>query len=265
MAMKNTILRIVRRNSFQPVWERLHHLARIGQNFWSSTVSESGEMSAMDFARKQLGGSGTTVVVDVGANIGQFAIAAADRLKPARIYSFEPSRRTFEGLQAAIQRAALQDIVDPQPYALSDREAQAVLYSSHHGAPTASLYNLRNPPVAFKPEFSETVMTTTLDRFCADHDIQEIGYLKIDVEGHELSVLRGAARMLAQKRIRFVQFEFGEANIDSRTFMRDFFELLGPTFEFYRIVSNGLRKVTAYHPNLEVFATINYLAARKSQ
>ena len=108
-------------------------------------------------------------------------------------------------------------------------------------------------------------MTKTLDGFCAEHDIQEIGYLKIDVEGHELSVLRGAQGMLSKKRVRFVQFEFGEANIDSRTFMRDFFELLGADFEFYRIVSDGLYKVSTYHSNLEVFATINYLAVRKPQ
>ena len=105
----------------------------------------------------------------------------------------------------------------------------------------------------------------TLDDFCAENEVTEIGYLKIDVEGHELNVLRGAHRMLEEGRIRFVQFEFGEANIDSRTFVRDFFEVLGPDFDLYRIVSNGLRKIPTYHPGLEVFATINYLAAKRFQ
>jgi FkbM family methyltransferase len=265
MSVKDAVLRIIRRKSFQPFWERLHHYTRIGQNYWSSTVDESGELYALDFARTQLHADGTAIVVDVGANAGQFAMAAAERLKPAHIYSFEPSRKTFELLQTAIGDAALQAVIHPQPYALSDREEQAVLYSSQHGAAIASLYNLHNPPSEFKPEFSETVTTTTLDRFCAEHDIERIDYLKIDVEGHEFSVLRGTQRMLSERRIRFVQFEFGEANIDSRTYMRDFFELLTPDFEFYRIVSNGLRKVPAYHADLEVFATINYLAVRRSQ
>lgn len=265
MSVKQFTLRIIRSRAFQPLWERLHHLSRIGQNYWSATVGESGELHALDFACKQLQADGTAIVVDVGANIGQFAMAATSRLKPARIHSFEPSRRTFELLQAAVRNAGLQDIIDPQNLALGDREGQAVLYSSHVGATIASFYNLHNPLSEFKPEFSETVTTTTLDAFCAESDIQRIDYLKIDVEGHEFSVLRGAQRMLSERKIRFIQFEFGEANIDSRTFMRDFFELLSADFDFYRIVSNGLRKVPAYHADLEVFATINYLAARKSQ
>ena len=265
MSVKYAIVRFMRRTAFQPFWEKLHNLSRIGQNYWASIVSESGELRAMDFARKQLRDAGNLIAVDVGANIGQFAMAAAGRLKPVHIHSFEPSRRTFESLQAAIRDAGMQAVIEPHQFALSDREEQAVLYSSQHGAAIASLYDLHNPPVAFKPEFSETVTTTTLDTFCANRGIERIDYLKIDVEGHELSVLRGASRMLSERRIRFIQFEFGEANIDSRTFMRDFFELLSPDFEFHRIVSNGLRKVPAYHANLEVFATINYLAVRRSQ
>ena len=264
MSVKDILTRFVRRKAFQPFWEKLERISRIGQNYWSSTVGESGELHALEFASRSLHGTTATVVIDVGANIGQFALLAAAILKPARIHSFEPSRDAFSGLQATIHAAALDGIIDPQPFALGDCEGEAVLYSSHHGAAIASLYNLHNPPVEFKPECSEAVTVTTLDKFCAENGIQDIGYLKIDVEGHELSVLRGAQRLLAERRIRFVQFEFGEANIDSRTFMRDFFELLGADFEFYRIVSNGLRKVATYHSSLEIFATINYLAARKS-
>ncbi len=265
MSVKNTVIRIARSKAFQPIWEKLHQVARIGQNYWSCIVDESGELYALDFARNRLQNDGTAIVVDVGANVGQFAMAAAIRLKAAHIYSFEPSSHAYALLQAGIRDAGLQEIIDPQHCALSDREEDAVLYSSQPGAAIASLYDLHNPPVAFKPEFNETVTTTTLDKFCADHRIERIDYLKIDVEGHEFSVLRGAARMLSERRIRFVQFEFGEANIDSRTFMRDFFELLATDFDLYRIVSNGLRKISTYHPNLEVFATINYLAVRKLQ
>ena len=126
---KNAILRIIRRKIFQPFWGKLHHLSIIGQNYWSSTVGESGELHALDIASKELEGGGPFIVVDVGANKGQFALAAAERLKPARIYCFEPSRRTFHLLQEAINGNALLSIVDPQPYALSDTETWAVLYS----------------------------------------------------------------------------------------------------------------------------------------
>lgn len=263
MSIKNAVFRIIRKTYFQPLWEKLAHLSNIGQNFWSSVVHETGELYALDFARSRLANRSPYVVVDVGANIGQFALAAVAHLQPTRIYSFEPSSAAFRRLSEEAQRQPLLDVVEPHSYALSDVSGEAVLYTSDPGATIASLHDLRRPPEGFKPECSETVSTRTLDDFCAENGIVEIGYLKIDVEGHELNVLKGAHRMLKERRIRFVQFEFGEANIDSRTFMRDFFEVLGGDFDFYRIVSNGLRQIPAYHPGLEVFGTINYLASRR--
>ena len=92
-----------------------------------------------------------------------------------------------------------------------------------------------------------------------------IDYLKLDIEGHELFALKGGARMLAERRVRFVQFEFGEANVDFRTYIRDFHSLLGPDYCLHRIVADGLRQIPAYSAELEeVFATINYLAELKA-
>jgi hypothetical protein len=88
--------------------------------------------------------------------------------------------------------------------------------------------------------------------------------LKIDVEGHELNVLKGAAELLSSRRINFIQFEFGEADIDSRTYLRDFFDLLSDNYDFFRIVPHGLRPIGAYSSAHEVFATINYLAALRA-
>jgi len=60
-----------------------------------------------------------------------------------------------------------------------------------------------------------------------------------------------------------VQFEFGEANIDSRTYFRDFHQLLGTDYDLYRIVPDGLQPLAGYSAELEIFATINYLAELK--
>ena len=69
--------------------------------------------------------------------------------------------------------------------------------------------------------------------------------------------------MIAEKRIDFIQFEFGGANVDSRTYFRDFFHLLKPDFRLYRIVRNGLQPIDHYYEGLEQFNTINYLAAKR--
>ena len=50
---------------------------------------------------------------------------------------------------------------------------------------------------------------TTIDNFCERDEIDHIHFLKIDVEGHEMPVLKGAKRMLERGTIDFIQFEFG--------------------------------------------------------
>lgn len=109
----------------------------------------------------------------------------------------------------------------------------------------------------------EVAKFITVDDFSASKRTFYIDLLKIDVEGHELAVLKGANRMISEGRIRFVQFEFGGTSIDSRTFFRDFWRLLSPNYTLYRIVSNGLYRIDAYSDFLKIFVTVNFLAERK--
>jgi len=109
----------------------------------------------------------------------------------------------------------------------------------------------------------EQVQVRTIDRFCETEKIQRIDFLKIDVEGHELSVLRGAERMLTSGAISMIQFEFGPANIYSRTYFYDFWSLLSGAYDIYRIVPKGLAPINYYGEHNEIFLTTNYLALRK--
>ena len=78
------------------------------------------------------------------------------------------------------------------------------------------------PHASLSPEiFSEirqvgrnatTVRTETLDGFCAKNKINLIDFMKIDVEGFELNVLKGAELMLSGGKIKLIQFEFTQLN-----------------------------------------------------
>ena len=59
--------------------------------------------------------------------------------------------------------------------------------------------------------------------------------------------------------IGFIQVEFGGCHIDSRTYFHDFYELLTPRYRIYRIVTDGLRPLTAYREISEIFTTTNYM------
>jgi hypothetical protein len=97
-----------------------------------------------------------------------------------------------------------------------------------------------------------------LDDVCADEGIDHVDLLKIDTEGNELAVLAGASRMLSGRRVDRVQFEFGGTNIDARTYLRDFVDVL-QAFDLYRVVRDGVVPVR-YDERWELFTTTNFLA-----
>jgi hypothetical protein len=96
----------------------------------------------------------------------------------------------------------------------------------------------------------------SLDDFCSDEGIDRIDFLKIDMEGLELEVLRGATRMLKEQRFGIIQFEFGECDIFSRVFLRDFYQFL-VGYRFARLCSQGLLDLGPYRHENEIFRNQN--------
>ena len=84
-------------------------------------------------------------------------------------------------------------------------------------------------------------------------------FVKIDVEGAELSVLRGGLNVL--KNVKAVQFEFGGTAIDAKNYFRDYWNFFtGLNFKLYRYTPSGLLRIETYSEKEEVFEFMNYLA-----
>ena len=100
-----------------------------------------------------------------------------------------------------------------------------------------------------------------LDDYLEEINYQSIGLLKIDTEGHDFEVLLGTIKNLFN--INFIQFEFNEKYVYTRTFLKDFYELLNETHLIYRIDTNCLRDITNYNTHWEIFRYQNLLAIKK--
>jgi FkbM family methyltransferase len=255
----------------QSLWSRLHTLSVYGMNYGGGgLIEQSGEEWVLrEVVAAACRNVEAPIVFDVGANVGDYARLVGRHLPSAVVYAFEPSAAVFRELRQNLSADDRAGRFRPFNLGLSDEEKTVELYSytvEGHEQSLISSIDRRLPTqvVSVEVSASEEISVRTLDRFCESEGIARIDFLKLDVEGHELSVLRGARRMLEAGAVSLIQFEFGPANIYSRTYFYDFWSLLSDRFDLYRIIPRGIVPITYYGEHREVFLTTNYLAVRRA-
>ena len=199
------------------------------------------------------------VVLDIGANIGNYSEAILRSSPQARIFAFEPSSFARKELESRFEGNNQVTVV---PIALGSSISTATLWSDAPGSGLGSLSKRRLDHFDISFEFSEQVQMSTLDSWSQENSITP-NLIKMDVEGHELDVLKGAINALDSAQV--IQFEFGGCNIDSRTFFQDFWYLLTQAgFAIFRISETDPIRILSYSEEDEYFCTTNYLAVKKS-
>jgi len=194
-------------------------------------------------------------VFDVGANIGDWTAMALEINPRLQIHCFEPSAATFQRLQT--RGGAICN-----NFGLSSAIGEMQLWVFADGIGINSLYKRQGLEDGWglkEQERKETVRLDTLDAYCQRAGVQVIDLMKVDVEGHELEVFKGAAGMLSQGRIKRIQFEYGGCNIDSRVLLKDLFDFFASYgYSFYKIFPHELRRIPRYDQRLENFQHQNW-------
>ena len=196
------------------------------------------------------------VIFDVGANIGEWTELVSKIIPDAKVYSFEPSAQTYKTL---IQKK-FSDNVKTFNLGLGEKSETIdfFIYGEDSTLNSAFDRNLKNNNLHSKTEKAEF---KTLDSFCAEQNISRICFLKIDTEGNELSVLKGAEHYLAQGKIDAIQFEYGGTYIDANILLKDIFAFFdGKPYTLYKMMQSGLKECPSYNPEFENFQYANYIA-----
>lgn len=139
-------------------------------------------------------------VFDVGAHKGESALSYLRNLPEAAVYSFEPVCTTFKELGRATgshRRMRLFNL------ALCDRNGSGEMAVEE----LSERSHLRSTEEV--AAISQPVELRTLDDFCVEHNVREIDFLKIDTEGADLDVLKGAEQMISNGSIKMIQVESG--------------------------------------------------------
>jgi FkbM family methyltransferase len=237
-------------------------LARLFEAYWCILLGKgAGTGWALDAeinAAKSVINKPCPVIFDVGANNGEWSFLLNKIFPNSQIFLFEP--------QPACQKMIMEKKIPNSeliPNAVSSERGIVQLYRTDETSGIASLHQRYDSYFESKIFTSIDVETITLDSVIEKYDISCVDFMKMDIEGHELDALKGATKSLEKQIIKAFSFEFGSGNINSRTFFRDFWNLLYPLkYQIYRILpSSRLMPIKEYYEDCEYFRGVtNYIA-----
>ena len=186
--------------------DKLVYAASVNRNIKSPQASS---MPDPFDDQKYLVKKSSPVIFDVGSYVGEIACKYAKNFPDASIYAFEPTPTSYNELEKKTHKINNIQIFN---FALSDTNNKCQFYLNKFSptnsmlAPSSKAHNVWGNGLV---ETQETINVdcTTLDEFCKYKHIDHIDILKIDVQGGELNVLRGANDILKDGRIDLIYTE----------------------------------------------------------
>jgi len=197
-------------------------------------------------------------MIDVGANRGEWCIAAYQTNPAVIIHAFEIVDETFQLLMENTKNFRSRIIANS--FGLSDKNGSLDIFHvpgcDVHSSFLEGAHRLNSDGAYVR--LSRPVRTG--DDYLAEKKITKVDVLKIDVEGAEVLVLDGFGHALAQRKIDVVQFEYGKHSLLTRYFLKDFYDKLGSYgYVLGKLFPDGVA-FKRYEINDENFIGPNYVA-----
>jgi len=169
--------------------------------------------------------TGSEIIFDIGANIGCTALLFGEL--SGKVYAFEPSQTTFAFLEKNISMSGRKNIF-PQNIGLGAKSGEFTL-TFHPSNRSGGFVSNQSQNIAGHVE--EKITIRQLDEVVNALNLQQIDFIKIDVEGFEEHVLRGAKQTLSSnKPVVVLELNHWCLNAFQRTSIPDFFDFLRSMF-----------------------------------
>ena len=203
---------------------------------WRYRLAESGEINYLLQNIKK----GTTVF-DIGAHKGAYTYWMQKAAgKQGRVVAFEPQQAGV-----LLLRQVFTAPVTIEHLALSDHTGTAIFYIQPQSVPVSYEASLDN---RYAAPGQETVSVTTVDQYCKDRDLSP-SFLKIDVEGHELKLLRGATNTIAKFKPTLL-IEIEQRHVGAARMNETFAFLKGYGYQGYFFAPGGKRPLDTFDPDI---------------
>lgn len=176
------------------------------------------------------------VIFDIGANIGTYTTLLSKAFPTGKLYSFEPQRLVFQMLCGNL---AINNYENCYAYnlALADYNGIIQVFEPDYSCPEDfGLFSLVNDKIRSKSGVSYKLEIKTLDQFVSDFAIEQLDFIKIDAEGMDLQILKGARNTLARfSPSLLVEFDNTENNI-----LDNLVDFLGKENYTFELIQNNI-------------------------
>ncbi len=249
------ILSFLSNKSLYPIWLFMHKLSLALMWFWYRNNWEKNVINKLSKYYKW-----NFLFFDVWFNTWDYSKTVFDFFwSRVNIHWFEPVKKTYEYW---LKNTGNLPNIKLNNFWLGNKESIEKIFFDNDLDWTASIV-LSNDENDHSNV--EEIKISTLDKYCIENKIDNINFLKIDVEWYEYNVLKWAETLLNSNKIDVIQFEFYKTNVFNKVFFYDFWLLLSWKYKFYRILNNWIYEIKNYsHIDCEIFIFTNYLLVRKN-
>lgn len=211
------------------------HPTSITLGLWRKKYDISADLFVIEKCVKP-----NSICVDVGANIGHLSLVMVKKAKNGIVIAIEPSRNVYPFLLDNIKINNCYNII-PLNVAISNREGYEFFYEYFYADDQSSFAKVKEWNA-----YKYYVPAIKLSRIFEIFNMSRVDFLKIDVEGAELLVLKSLDNFL--ERCRYIQFEFIEENYRSFGLSgKEIFDfLIKEGFKIYRVINSEFEEIKNY-------------------
>lgn len=254
----STLKRIFKQNTHNSFFKALAGFGRSLNRLYENRnhdIYSNGELTVL----KKIAKTNPSLIIDGGANVGDYSVLANQIMPDCTIYAFEPVEATFQHLLSNIQ--GLQNVVPIKKGLFKENcDLEINLFNSNEHS---SIYDIEGLPQG--SDQKQTIELVRGDDFIRDHNIASVDFLKLDIEGAEYDALLGFENAIKHGTIKAVQFEYGYINISTKKLLIDYYNFFEANGYILGKVFPKIVEFRKYHFKYEDFIGPNFIAVKKAE
>ena len=254
----STLKRIFKQNTHNSFFKALAGFGRSLNRLYENRnhdIYSNGEITVL----KKIARTNPKLIIDAGANVGDYSILANQIMPACKIYAFEPVEATFQYLLSNIKD--LKNVMPIKKGLFKENCELAInLFASNEHS---SIYDIEGLPIGSDQQ--QKIELVRGDDFIKDNQIDSIDFLKLDVEGAEYDALLGFENAIKHGTIKAVQFEYGYINISTKKLLVDYYNFFEANGYIVGKIFPKLVEFRKYHFKYEDFIGPNFIAVKKTE